>query len=124
MGGWWTMNRYRKSHAGSRALPSISWASTNPKDWRLPLGAVGWGLAHSRWHRWGMLSHLDWFPVTWSDQARWMRWCRVDGVLLFADFEVGLSLSRLRTVHAIGRPGGPIVLREALTIEDQLGCVS
>jgi hypothetical protein len=53
-----------------------------------------------------------------------MRWCRVDGVLLFADFEVGLSLSRLRTVHAIGRPGGPIVLREALTIEDQLGCVS
>ncbi len=117
-------HRYGRARQGCGDLPQISWTSTNPGRWRLPLDAVGWGLAHSRWHRWGMLSHLDWFPVTWADQARWLKWCRVDGVLLFADREVGLSLSRLSMIHAIAGPGGPVVLREALIIEDNLGCVS
>ncbi|MCL4495352.1 MAG: hypothetical protein M1294_11145 [Firmicutes bacterium] len=114
----------RQGRRRQKDLPKICWTSTNPSEWRLPPGAVGWGLAHSRWHRLGMLSHLDWFPVSWSDQRAWLVWCRVNGVLVFADFEVADSLSRLSTVHAIARPGGPVVLREALSIEGNLGCVS
>lgn len=103
-------------------LPEIYWVSTRPDHWRLAAGALGWGLAHNRWYRQNRLSHLDWFPVTWADHAAWRAWCRVDGRQLFADPGLVAILPPWPTVHAIGPPGAGIVLREALAIEERLGC--
>lgn len=70
-----------------------------------------------------MLSHLDWFPVTWADHGAWRRWCTVEGMRLFVDGALVPILPHWTAVHAIAGPGAAIVLRESLAIEARLGCV-
>lgn len=106
-----------------RILPEISWVSTHPQDWRVYPGALGWGLAHSRWHRQKMLSHLDWFTVTWEDRGNWNIWGTETGIRLFVDIPLLAVLCHFPTVHAIAPPGARVVLRESLLIELRMGCV-
>ena len=98
-------------------LPPIDWAYTTPADWALPIEALGWGLGLSAWSRRGMVSQLDWFPVLWADRQGWQSWCTTDGIRLFVEKRLAHVLSTWPRVHAVGRPGSVVVLREALAIE-------
>jgi hypothetical protein len=103
-------------------MPQIHWQSTNPRRWRLPTSAMGWGLAHSRWHRSRLITHLDWFPIFLTQYREWHVWCTFNGVRIFVAPPLQQILSHWPVVHAIAGPGSCIVLTESLAIEQQLGC--
>jgi len=115
-------DQHRSISPTTPLLPDIVWVAVKPGEWQLPSSALGWGLAHSRWHRQGMISHVDWFTVQWSDHRDWIAWTTVNAVRLFVSPRLIPILRAWNTVHAIGRPGSRIVLAEALAIETRLGC--
>ncbi len=108
---------------GYRGLPDIVWIGPGPRHWRLPAGALGWGLAHSPRQRMGQLTHIDWVPVPWADHTQWRPWCPVDGTRLFVRPSLVIIVATWDIVHATGRPGTSTVLRESMDLEMRLGCI-
>lgn len=115
-----------RDDAGASArvrLPEIVWMGPPPRSWRLPKGAVGWGLTHSAWHRMGQLSHMDWVPIMWTDDNGWLLWSTIDAIPLFVDPSLVDVLTAFDKVHSTGQPGRTMILRESMDLELHLGCV-